>query len=376
MHRFFLPIALFAAACSEPERHDTLPTAQLVADRGLDMWQPDGLGLGWIPTVWGHGLIRLDEATGGSAGLDYNAAWMADVLPAFEEAEPRTFTASDEVALCSVASWVQAHRDAGLGPMLDAADAYLSDPPLTDEGAIEHWTGATATQAPYVDQVWVDSQFMFGMIWLHEFDRTGEASLLDATAEQYLLFSELLRDPADQLYRHAYDDVEDANIPVEAVYWARGNSWVLISGVELLARLPADHADRAALEGLVQAHAAAVVDSQAADGMWHTVMNQPLGDDPDNYTETSGAALLLYGLVRGVEAGVLDLDDVGHAIDAAVVGVLDNVNAEGQVDGTSYGTNPGDYANYVGVGTNDDLMLGVGAVLMALAEVHGVEKSL
>ena len=31
------------------------------------------------------------------------------------------------------------------------------------------------------------------------------------------------------LYRHAYDDKSDSNIPSEAVYWARGNSWVLIS---------------------------------------------------------------------------------------------------------------------------------------------------
>ena len=112
--------------------------------------------------------------------------------------------------------------------MLDAADAYLSDPPLTDEGAIEHWTGATFVQEPYVDQVWVDSQFMFGMIWLHEYDRTEDASLLDATAEQYLLFSQLLRVPGDELYLHAYDDTTDSNIPEADVYWARGNSWVLI----------------------------------------------------------------------------------------------------------------------------------------------------
>ncbi|MCO4744924.1 MAG: glycoside hydrolase family 88 protein [Proteobacteria bacterium] len=375
MHRI-LPLILLCACTPDPELHDTLATADLVAARGIDNWSPDALGLGWIPTVWGHGLIRYDVVKEGTAGLDYNEGWMADVVPAFSGTDPKRFTASDELALASVASWVHDKRpEAALEPILTAAETYLADAPTTDEGAIEHWTGATATQEPYVDQIWVDSQFMFGMVWLLEFDRTADSALLDKTAEQYLLFSQLLRDEGDQLYLHAYDDVDDVNIPADAVYWARGNSWVLISGVELLARMPEDHADRAEVLGLVQTHADAIIASQADDGLWHTVMNQPIAEDPDNYTETSGAALLLYGLARGVREGVLDAEATGPAIDAAVVGMLDRIKDTGEVEDTSYGTNPGDYDNYVGIGTADDLMLGVGAVLMALSDVHGLEKT-
>ena len=51
------------------------------------------------------------------------------------------------------------------------------------------------------------------------------------------------------------------------------------------------------------------------------------------------------------------------------------VEREGErvVTGTSTGTNPGDYRYYTSVHTIDDIMLGQGAVLMALAQVHGLE---
>ncbi len=44
-----------------------------------------------------------------------------------------------------------------------------------------------------------------------------------------------------------------------------------------------------------------MIEAQAEDGLWHTVMNQPDGPDPANYTETSAAALLATGLLVGTE---------------------------------------------------------------------------
>ena len=41
--------------------------------------------------------------------------------------------------------------------------------------------------------------------------------------------------------------------------------------------------------------------------------------------------------------------------------------------GTSFGTNPGDYDNYVNTITLPDQIVGVGAVLMFLAELDGMD---
>ncbi len=41
--------------------------------------------------------------------------------------------------------------------------------------------------------------------------------------------------------------------------------------------------------------------------------------------------------------------------------------------GTSLGTNPGDYAYYLNIGILSDQMIGMGATIALLAEVHGSE---
>jgi unsaturated rhamnogalacturonyl hydrolase len=183
--------------------------------------------------------------------------------------------------------------------------------------------------------------------------------------------SDLCRDPDDQLYRHMYDDEFDHNVPSEAVYWARGNSWVLISAAEYIDRVGVE--DAGEVLPLFQSHMAAVVELQdESDGMWHTVMNAPNGDDPYNYTETSATALIGYAIARGMASGALD-DSYRPALTAAIDGVTTRVEDD-VVVGASVGTNPGNYDYYVAVPTIDDYMLGIGTVIMVLAEVDGTER--
>ena len=259
----------------------------------------------------------------------------------------------------------------GTEPIIDAAWHYLDvDAKTTTEGAITHWGEGNLADS---DEVWIDSQFMFGMFWLAEYDRTGDRAILERFVEQYVLFSDLCRDPNDQLYRHAYKDETGENIPAEATYWARGNSWVLIAGAELLARVPADDPLAQEVGPLFASHVEAVVALQADDGLWHTVLNSPRGDDPANYTETSAAALIGYALVRGTES-VLDpaeIDPVVADVVAGIDGRISEVDGALSLSGTSFGTNPGDYDYYVDVPALDDQVLGVGSVLMFYAEADG-----
>ena len=128
---------------------------------------------------------------------------------------------------------------------------------------------------------------------------------------------------------------------------------------------------------LFTAHAEAIAAAQEpADGLWHTVLNQPRGEDPDNYTETSASALIAYALARGVRAGALGGADWLAVIGRAAAGVdarIERGDDELVVEGTSFGTNPGDYDYYVSVDQLDDTNLAVGAAVMMLAEIHGLE---
>ncbi|MCB9797855.1 MAG: glycoside hydrolase family 88 protein [Alphaproteobacteria bacterium] len=368
---------LLLLACAEPEPTPTLhtlETAQRLAAQGQETWGPDSMPLDWMQTVWGYGLLRLDAAAPDPGLGDYLGAWMEDHLDRFEGEEPRGFVSSDSMSPAILASALTARGQGDYSSVIQAAVDYLEVAPRTQNGAIQHW--GEGSPFGVIDQVWIDSQFMFGLFMLREYERTGDDAWLDRFVTQYLAFSELCRDPEDQLYRHAWDDAEGVNIPSEPVYWARGNSWVLIAAAEALHVMPTDHAQRAELEALYQAHAEALLPLQAEDGMWRTVLNSPYGDDPDNYTETSAAALIAYGLRRGVEAGALEPDAVNPAVVDAVQGVLEQVEDHGgvlTVEGTSFGTNPGDYDYYLSVAQLDDIILGVGAVVMALAEADGLE---
>ena len=65
------------------------------------------------------------------------------------------------------------------------------------------------------------------------------------------------------------------------------------------------------------------------------------------------------------------------AIDEAVTGVraeLEERDGRLVVHGTSVGTNPGDYDYYTAVPVFDDLMLGIGSVILFFAEVDGLER--
>jgi unsaturated rhamnogalacturonyl hydrolase len=374
-----LPL-VFVLACSQPEPdrvvHETLAEATALAEQGTAKWEPEGLYFGWIQAVWAYGVHRLHAATGEPKWHTYYADWMADEVAPYEGADPKAFGASDDMSPAILAS-IAMIEDPGTDfePITDAAHLYLDTIERTEDGAIPHW-GADSSVGP-PNQVWVDSQFMFGVFFLREAQRTGDSAHIDAFVEQYQLFSQLCRDGDDQLYRHAWDDVAGQNIPTDAVYWARGNSWVLISAAELLATVERDSAEWDAVLPLFTAHAEAVADVQASDGLWHTVLTTNT-DDVMYYTETSASALIAYALAKGVRSGALDDARYMPVVTRAVEGIRARIRDDGDelvVTGTSYGTNPGDYDYYVSIGQADGLMLGVGAVVMLFAEVDGLVAS-
>ena len=377
MMSLFLLFACTPEPVLEPASFNTLPLASDLATQAIDTWPAETAAFDWIPTVYMFGLHRTFAVSGDPALQDTYRLWLDDELAAFtREEEPKQFVSSDSLSPSLLAATLMWEDDtADYSAIVNEAERYLEAAPRTSQGAIAHWGKDFAWGT--TDQVWLDSQFMFGLFWLRQYQRTGDEAYLDAWVEQYLLFRDLCHDETSGLWWHAYDDSTGENIPNEATFWARGNSWVLISAAEYLNIAPADHARRSDVLEVYQAHTAAVLSTQDASGLWHTVLNEPRGEDPDNYLETSAGALIAYSLARGLKADALPVDEAQPALALAVRGVLDEVDVEDDgwitVKDTSLGTNPGDYDYYVAVGTRNDMMLGTGAVLMMLAEVHGLD---
>lgn len=247
--------------------------------------------------------------------------------------------------------------------MDDALDYLYVRSRRSPEGGLSHFGTVDALGV----QLWADSLFMFGNV-LHLYaEYAGDDDALDAWAEQFAIFSALMQDEAG-FFRHAeytfYEQDDD-------VYWARANGWILGAAYDHL-RIRRNRGEAA--EDVWPGTAAltgAVLGSQGATGLWHTVINR--GDE--TYLETSASALFAWGLARGWRYGWLD-DDVLPVIALAMDGVRSTIVEDDSgmpvVTGISVPTSVGDFDYYAGLPVDDDISYGVGAVLLALIETSGL----
>ena len=379
---FLIPLLLMAGCGPDLNpidlQLDSLPTAQALGEQGVASYSCGSLMFDWTQSVWAFGIHRLYAATGDAQWQDCYRSWMDDASVDFEGDEPLSFHSSDSLSPSTLAATLMLEDGSSdYQAITDAADRYLAEASRLANGAIAHW----GMDNPYgfeTDQVWIDSLFMFGAYLVRMYAHTGDDAYLDLYLDQYLAFADLCRDPAAQLYRHAWDDSEQINIPAGEVYWARGNAWVLVSAAELLNTVEPGSDAWQSIQPLYLAQAEAFLALQdPEDGLWHTVLNAPMGDDPDNYTETSASALIGYGLARGLEAGALDGQEWNDAVVRAAVGTMHRLDerSDGKliIEGTSFGTNPMEtYEDYVGIQQVDDMMLGYGPAIMLLTEAHGM----
>lgn len=158
--------------------------------------------------------------------------------------------------------------------------------------------GAIVPHPPALE-VWVDVSYFTAPATATYGDLVGDRSKIEWAADQILLHSKHLTDPATGLLWHvAYVD-KNTHSPC---LWARGNSWFSLACASVLWIL--DQQDRApefrgpdpagrlrktldAIESAVVRQLNAVIEMQDESGLWHTVI-----DRPDSYLEASSVPAL------------------------------------------------------------------------------------
>jgi len=155
----------------------------------------------------------------------------------------------------------------------------------------------------------------------------------------------------------------------KSVYWARGNGWVLAADartIDELDRLPAADPNRPEYVRLLREMASAMAAIQQPDGFWSANLLDPA--DPAG-PETSGTALITYGLAWGVNHGVLDPGTYLPVIARAWKGMVAiAVAPDGKLGYIQpVGTGPARSAT-----TSDSYDFGIGAFLLAGSEVVGL----
>ncbi len=253
----------------------------------------------------------------------------------------------------------------------------LADQPRTPSGGFWH-------KQIYPNQMWLDGAYMAGPFLAAYGAIFHQPADFDEAVRQIFLMDAHMRDPATGLLRHGWDETRkmpwaDPATGLSPEAWARADGWYVLALVDLLDWMPAAHPQRAALiDDLKRTMAAILRVQDPATGLWWQVLDK--GGSPGNYLEASASCMFVAALAKGVRLGYLPPRDAAAArrgwqgiqtrfIKQGPDGpVLTGTVRVGGLGGTPY--RAGDYAYYVHETVQDDDPKGVGAYLMAGAQLQ------
>lgn len=210
---------------------------------------------------------------------------------------------------------------------------------------------------------WSDALFMAPPVWTSLAANTGDDRYRDFMISEYRATLQRLYDADEHLvYRDARAIGRHAKNG-RKVFWSRGCGWVF-AGLPLILRdLPADLATRPVFENVFKEMAAAIKDCPRADGAWSP--NLLDATDPD-LPEMSGTAFFCYGLVWGVNNGLLDAAVYLPVAQRAWVAMNRCVDAEGRFGWVQ----PAGDRPAAGYGADSTEVYAVGGYLLAAAEIR------
>ena len=163
---------------------------------------------------------------------------------------------------------------------------------------------------------WADALYMVMPVFAKLYKTTGEVKYLDKLYDNFRWADELMYDSVEQLY---YRDAKYIFPKVKTTsggksFWARGDGWVLAGLAKVLADMPKDYRRRPFFEQRFRELAEGVARVQRPGGYWSRSM---LCEEDAPGPETSGTAFFTYGMLWGVNHGVLDRERFFPVIDKA-----------------------------------------------------------
>ena len=163
---------------------------------------------------------------------------------------------------------------------------------------------------------WADALYMVMPVFAKLYKATGEVKYLDKLYDNYKWADDLMYDKDEQLYyrdaKYIFPKVKTASGGKS--FWARGDGWVLAGLAKVLADMPKDYKHRPFFEQRFRELAEGVARVQRPGGYWSRSM---LCEEDAPGPETSGTAFFTYGMLWGVNHGLLERDKFVPVIEKA-----------------------------------------------------------
>jgi unsaturated rhamnogalacturonyl hydrolase len=209
----------------------------------------------------------------------------------------------------------------------DWAEWLMTDLPKTAEGGFEH----VVKEGRRPGQLWDDTLVMAVLFLAASGRAFDRPEWVEEAHYQYLTHIRFLGDSRTGLFFHGWT-FEGRHNYARAL-WARGNAWITIAIPELFAIAPpTDPALRRYLQTVLASQIAALAPLQRADGMFHTLL-----DDPTSPVEASATAGFGYGVLAAAREGLLPPEQTG-LVAGARAAILSRIGPDGLLTDVSDGT--------------------------------------
>ena len=187
-----------------------------------------------------------------------------------------------------------------------------------------------ARHRPQRNTIWLDDMYMGIPTIAYRGVYTGDTKYFNEAATMYKNFVRRMWVPEKGIYRHGYVEGQTEQ---PTYHWARANGWALLTTVELLDMLPADHPDRLFILQQLRKHVRGLASYQSSEGFWHQLL-----DRADSYLETSATAIYVYSIARAVNQGWLSGITYGPVAQLGWQALATQITDKGLVRGTCVGT--------------------------------------
>ena len=274
-------------------------------------------------THWARatGYLGLSALARVSAETRYETALLGLAREAGWKPGPRLHHADDHTIGQVYLELHARHRDPAMLAGLRATfDAILAAPVTGSLDRVHPWRHDRWT--------WCDALFMAPPAWAGLGRVTGDTRYLDFALRDWAEAEDYLYDKEERLYYRDSRFFKVRELNGAKTFWGRGNGWMLAAYARLLPLVPADRPERGAMEARFREFAGRVRELQPADGLWRSSM---LDTERHRDGETSGSALLCYGLAWGVNAGLLDRETFAPAALRAWDALCAHVQADGRL---------------------------------------------
>jgi len=277
----------------------------------------------YSPAVMALALVRLGEVTGNDTYTQFGTRAVASHVAA--DGTIKNYKEEDynidnippgKVLLAAIDRGVK--NEAYVTAVKTLRD-QMSKHPRTSEGGFWH-------KKRYPHQMWLDGLYMASPFLAQYAGIFKEPALYDDVAKQIILMDRHSYDPATGLYWHAWDESHtqswaDPKTGFSPNFWSRAIGWYGMAMVDTLDYMPVSQPEIDEIVTILKRFADGALKWQdPKSGVWWQVTN--LGTREGNYLESSGSAMFVYALAKGVNKGYLPREKYLPAILKGYEGLL------------------------------------------------------